>query len=410
MAEAEFSPAQTSPAQPQASFPFPAGPVSSPPAAFEERRRTCPFGEVRIPSGGTAIMLTKYQDVAAAVADPRLSHNLTAPGSPRTVLGANMFDDPNNLTNKEGPEHLRLRRIIAPAFTPRRAEKWRPAIRAAAAQLLAGLEQAGPPADLVNGYCLPLSVGTMWRMLGVPERDRERFRAWSNAFLSGAPMDPQEQYRRIGEFAGYVAGLLAERRAAPGDSLIDDLIAARDGADQLTEPELVNLVVGLIAAGNEALNSMLSRAVLTLLTERALWEQLLAKPDLIPAAVNELLRVAYPGPVGVLRVATEDVALPSGMVKAGQAILMAANIASLDPEAYPDPFAVRFDRDAPPQLTFGGGPHYCLGAHLARVELGIGLEVLLERLPGLRLAAEPEQLPFSEGEFVSSLLSLPVAW
>ncbi len=395
-----------------AAFPFPPGPLSGPPVEYAERRVSCPFGKVRLPRGGEAVLLVTYRDVAAALVEPGLSHNLSAPGSPRSTLGPSLFDDPESLTNKEGPDHLRIRRIVASAFTPRRVEKWKPRIEAIAAELLDGLEQAGSSADIVAGYCLPLPVRAICTLLGVRPDDSDRFRDWSNAFISAARMSPQEQYERIGQFAEYVAGLLAQRRAGPGgDDLIDDLLAARDGADRLTEPELVNLIIGLIAAGNEATSNALGRGLVTLLRDgRVLWEQLVARPELVPAAVDELLRYNPLGNLGAVRLATRDVELPSGTVKAGEAVLIAGNAGQLDPDAYEDPETVRFDRAGPPQLVFGGGPHYCLGAHLAKAELQIGLGALLKRLPGLRLAAELDELRFSEGEFLSSLLALPVSW
>jgi len=393
------------------SFPFPTDPHVGVSPLYAERRASCPFGSVRLPSGDEAVLLVTYRDVAAAQTEPRLSHDLTAPGSPRITHGPSFFDDPDTLINKEGEAHLRIRRILASAFTPRRVERWKPTIRAVAGELLDAMQAAGPPADIVADYCFELPVRIICKLLGVPERDSGRFRDWSNAFISGAKMGRDEQLRLLREFAEYAAGLLAERRAAPGGDLIDDMIAARDGADRLTEPELVNLTIGLIAAGNETTSNSLSRGLLGVLRDGGqLWRQLLDDPGLIPAAVDELLRYNSLGDTGTLRLAVEDVELPSGTVRAGQAVLLARNAAMRDELAYPDPDVIRFDREAPQQIVFGGGPHYCLGAHLAKAELYIGLGLLLERLPTLRLDADPLDLRYTEGEVLSSLVSLPVAW
>jgi len=273
------------------SFPFPVDPHVGVSPQYAERRASCPFGKVRLPSGDEAVLLVTYRDVSAAMADSRLSHDLTAPGSPRTTAGPSIFNDRDNLINKEGEDHLRIRRIVASAFTPRRIERWKPTIRAVAGELLDALERDGRAADLVAQYCFPLPVRIISALLGVPERDRDRFRDWSNAFVSAARMEPQEQHRLIGEFTAYAARLLAERRAEPGEGLIDDLIAARDGADRLSEKELTYLVIGLIAAGNETTSNALGRAVLTLLHDGGkLWRQLADDPELIPVAVDELLR------------------------------------------------------------------------------------------------------------------------
>jgi cytochrome P450 len=392
------------------SYPFPSHSLT-PPAEYAERRAKCPLGQVRLPSGDPAILLLTYRDVAAAMADTRLSHDLTGPGAPRMTLEPSFLQDPDVLLNKDGEDHLRIRRIVAAAFTPRRVERWKPVIEQVAEELLDALETAGPPADLVAGYCFALPVRIICRLLGVPERDALRFRHWSNAFASGAQMTPEEQAAQIGAFLGYVAELIAAKRAEPGEDLIDDLIAARDGADRLTEHELLNLVTGLIAVGNETTSTALSRFLAELLNDdRRLWKQLLDDPEVLPAAVDELLRFTGLSNSALLRLAVEDVELPSGTVKAGQAIAIPSNGALRDPEAYPDPDSILFDREAPVSLIFGGGPHYCLGAHLAKAELVIGLGALLRRLPTLRMTVGRDELQFSGGEIVDSMITLPAAW
>ncbi len=392
-------------------FPFPIDPHVGVPPQYAERRASCPFGQVRLASGDEAILLVTYRDVAAAQADPRLSHDLTAPGSPRFTRGPSFMDNPDALLNKEGEAHLRIRRILASAFTPRRIGRWKPTIRAVATELLDAMQAAGPPADIMADYCFELPVQIICKLMGVPEWDSARFRQWSNAFISGARLEPDEQLRLLREFAEYAAGLLAERRAAPGEDLIDDLIAARDGSDRLSESELVHLTIGLIAAGNETTSNTLSRGLLSLLRDGgALWRQLVEDPGLVPAAVDELLRYNPLGGGASLRLALEDVELPSGTVRAGQTVVVARNSATRDELAYPDPESIRFDRVGPQPLVFGGGAHYCLGAHLAKAELHIGLGLVLERLPTLRLDADPLDLRYTEGELLSSLVSLPVTW
>jgi cytochrome P450 len=391
-------------------FPFPSHSLT-PPAEYAERRESCPFGQVRLPSGDPAILLVTYRDVAAAMADTRLSHDLTAPDAPRMTAEPSFLQDPDVILNKDGEDHLRLRRIVASAFTPRRIDRWKPAIEQLANELIDELEKTGPPADLVADYCFALPVRIICRVLGVPEKDARRFRVWSNAFSAGARMEVDERMTHVSEFLGYTGELIAAKRAEPGDDLIDDLIVARDGADKLTEQELLTLVTGLIAVGNETTATALSRFLVELLDDdRRLWKQLLDSPDALPAATEELLRFTGSANSTLLRLAVEDVELPSGTVKAGQAVAIPGNGPSRDPEAYPDPDTVRFDRVPPPTLMFGGGPHYCLGAHLAKAELTIGLGTLLKRLPTLRMTVARDELTFSGGEIVDSMISLPAAW
>jgi cytochrome P450 len=403
-------PAVTGPAADLPHFPFPAGPLA-PPAEYAERRTGCPLGHVQLPSGDEAVLLVTYQDAAAALADARLSHDLTAPDAPRLTAEPSFFNNPDSMLTKEGEEHLRIRRIVASSFTPRRVERWKPVIEQIAGDLLDRLQQAGPPADIVTDYCFQLPVRVICRLLGVPEHDAPRFRDWSNAFVSAAQMTAQQQMEQIREFSAYMADLIARRRDEPGDALIDDLIAARDGTDRLSESELLHLSAGLLAAGNETTSNALGRFVVALLGEgRGPWERLVADPDLLPAAVDELLRFVILGNGATLRIATEDVDLPSGRITAGQAVAICGNSAQWDESAYPEPGTLRFDRDAPPALTFGGGAHYCLGAHLAKAELRIGLGLLVARFPALRLTAAPDELRFTEGEILSSLVALPVTW
>ncbi|NUP47619.1 MAG: cytochrome P450, partial [Catenulispora sp.] len=376
-------------------LPFPS-PSLTPPPQYAERRATCPFGQVRLPSGHPAILLLTYRDVAAAMADPRLSHNLTGPDAPRMTAEPSFFQDPDIILNKDGEDHLRIRRIVAAAFTPRNINRWKPTIEQVATDLIDAMEQTGPPTDLIAAYCFALPVRIICRLLGVPEQDWTRFRTWSTAFTSSARMDPTERQTHINAFHANIADLITTKRAHPGQDLIDDLIAARDGADKLTEHELLTMITGLIAAGNETTSTALSRALAELLTDdRKLWNHLHTHPTQIPQAVDELLRYTGLSNSTLLRIATEDVPLPSGTVKAGQAVAIPSNAALRDPTAYPNPDTIDFTRTQPPTLIFGGGPHYCLGAHLAKAELTIALTTLLTRLPTLHMTVPRTSLQFT---------------
>ncbi len=392
-------------------FPFPDGPLGSPPHEYAERRATCPFGEVRLPSGDRGVLLVTYEDVAAALADPRLSHNLTAPNSPRIVEGPSALDDPELLLNKEGAEHLRIRRIIASTFTPRRVEEWKPTIQTVAAELIDAIEQSDIPVDLVAGYGIPLPIRIICQLLGIPEQDAARFRDWSMALASAVRMDPAERGELLQTFWEYVRELIARRREESGTSLIDNLIAARDGEEKLTERELEYLIMTLIAAGNETTSNILGRSLLVLLRDDgALWKQLVAAPELVPAAVDELLRYNPLGNGGTLRIATDRVELPSGTVEKGQAVFIAGSSAMRDERIYSDPDTVRFDRESIPLLAFGAGPHYCVGAHLAKAELRIAFAELIRRLPDLRLAISLDEIRFTEGDIMRSVIALPAAF
>lgn len=391
-------------------YPFPPASLTGPPPDYASRRTSCPLGRVRLPSAGEAVLLVTYRDIAAAVADPRLSHDLTAPGAPRTAAGPGIQDDPDVIFNMDGARHRRLRRLAANAFTPRRLSRWLPAVGAIAGELADQLPREGGPVDLAALFCVPLPVEVMREVLGLPAPDAALFRTWSAAFSSTVRLTSVRRQELIAQLSAYVTELIGRRRREPGTGLIDDLIAARLGDDRLSEQELLYMVLTLTAAGNDITSTALGKALLVLLDGGGeWWARLVAEPGLLPAAVDELLRYAALGGGGMLRVAAADVELPSGTVKAGEAVVIPLAAAHRDPQAYPDPDEVRLDRGAqPPLLVFGGGPHHCMGAALARAELTAALGALLERFPGMRLAVRAERLRLSEGSITSPVASLPV--
>ncbi|MET8877841.1 cytochrome P450 [Nocardia sp. NPDC004604] len=389
-------------------FPFEFDGVN-PPLEYADRRAQCPLGKVRLVSGHDAVLVVKYDDVSVALADTRLSHDLHAPGSPRFVPGPSHYDQ--SLPNIEGEQHRRYRRIVSPTFTRRNIERWNPVIEQIAIDLLDKISQAGPPVDIVSAFCLEFPTRVFCRVLGIPDGDSARFSEWSNAFVSSSSLNAAKRAQLITEFSNYMWELVTRRRSDPGNALIDDLIAACEGEDHLNDVELVSSVMGLIAAGTETTANSLGRFVLTLLGNgREKWEELCANPELIPAAVNELLRVVVLSQFGQLRLATEEVELPSGRIEAGTAVVISSNSAMRDETVYPNADEIQFGRSGPPVLAFGRGAHTCLGMHLAKAELGIALRLLTERFPGLATEATVGELSFSDGTMQSSLLALPVTW
>ncbi|MET9490050.1 cytochrome P450 [Nocardia sp. NPDC006630] len=383
----------------------------TPSEEYAERRARCPLGTVRLASGHDAKLVVKYHDAALALADQRLTHDLRAPGSPRFTLGPSHYDAPS-LLNMEGEGHRRIRRIIAPAFTPRRIQRWDATIDRIANDLLDAIESSGPPTDIVSEFCLRLPTRVMCHVLGIPEGDSHRFVEWSNAFVSSVALTSDERMNLIMEFSGYISELLARKRSDPGDSLIDDLIASCDEGDYLTDPELIGLIISLIAAGTDTTASALGRILLTLLSDDGLaWEELCAHQDLIPDAVEETLRLLVMGPSAALRLATDDVELPSGRINAGEAVVIATNSAMRDETVFDKPNTVKFDRGArPPLLVFGKGAHVCLGTNLAKAEIRAALRLLVHRFPTLRLDTDTSALRFTNGEIIHSLKELPVTW
>jgi len=387
-------------------YPFMPGPRGVPSETYAKRRQQEPLGKVRLPSGDTAYLTTTYQDAAAVMSDPRFSRDLSRPGSPRMFAGFSLGEAPGVLTSMDPPDHTRLRRLLSGVFTPRQVNGWRPRLRTLAAELIDALPEEF---DFLHDFAFPLPVQIICDVLGVPDIDTVRVRAWSDAMLSTSSMTEEEKLTAATEFYVYVAELIAAHRADPGDGLLATMIHARDGEDRLNEDELVRNTLGLFLAGHETTGSVLARAILRLLDPRDAYERLVAAPELLPSAVEELLRLEQPGDTPLLRVATEDVELPSGVVRRGEGVIASFAGANFDPSAFPHPDVMDLRRDATQQhLAFGRGPHYCLGANLARMELQEILGVLVERLPDLTLAAPADDVPWTKGSIIVRPVRLPV--
>ena len=291
------------------------------------------------------------------------------------------------LSNKEGEEHARLRRLVSQAFTPRSTERLRPVMRATAHEFIDRFAGAGR-CEFVSAFAAPYPVRVIGALLGVPPGDFARFPAWSTdlslAFASRIGAELPRIEAALGNLSGYVDELLAARRRSPGPDLISGLIAAEEQGDRLSADELRAMITVLIFGGQDTTQCQLACAAATFLAHPEQWELLAKEPGLAASATEEILRYE-PAGSGSPRIATEDFRFRELEVKAGTIALPSGPAANRDPAVYPDPD--RFDitrRPAEPQLTFGGGVHCCLGAALARAELQEALPILAQRLPALR--------------------------
>ncbi|HEY8532977.1 MAG TPA: cytochrome P450 [Micromonospora sp.] len=396
---------QVSPARP---YPF------SPPVrldldpTYAELRRTQPMVRVRLPYGEEAWLATRYADVRTVLGDPRFSRAASVGRdeprmTPHRVTGGILSMDP--------PEHTRIRRLVARAFTARRVEQLRPRTRHIADELITRMIDSGPPADLVTAFATPLPITVICELLGVPTADHDRFHVWSEAIVSTTSLPPERIREYRDNLHAYIAGLVAERRTAPRDDLISALIQARDQHNQLSETELVQLIAGLLAAGHETTVTQIPNFIYTLLTHPDELARLRAAPQLIPTAVEELMRWV---PLGVgstfARYAREDVDLGGVRIRAGDAVIASLSSANRDETVFDDPERLDLTREVNPHVGFGHGVHHCLGAPLARMELQVALAALIDRLPGLRLAVPESELTWKSGLLVRGLRSLPVTW
>jgi len=323
-------------------------------------------------------LVARHRDVDGLLRDPRLGRVFT-PLEPAEVYRPWNLVNEHAMLEREPPDHTRLRRLVAGAFTARRVEGMRQRVRAVAQELVAPLVAAGG-GDLVSALAEPLPVAVIAELLGVPAADRHRLRPWSNAIVGLYELEPgpgvaQRAVAAAAEFDDYLRALVARRRREPGGDLLSALATA-PADDRLTDDELVATAVLLLNAGHEASVNVLAGGALALLRHPDQLARLRADPGLVPAAVEELIR--YDTPLSLFtRTAFVPVEVGGVRVAAGERVGLLLGAANRDPDAFADPDRLDVGRSPNRHVGFGAVIHYCLGAPLARVELQEALATLL---------------------------------
>ncbi|GAA1825566.1 cytochrome P450 [Planosporangium flavigriseum] len=371
----------------------------------------CPVSSLRFDQ----YLITRLDDAKAALTDPRLSKDLYGPGQHYLrIFGPNSEGLNKNMLNSDPPEHTRLRRVVSQAFAPRRIEALRPRVAEIVDDLLDKIVPQGQ-ADLMRDFAIPLPMMVISDLLGIPATDHDRVLDWTQVIrTSGSSRRPPEQERAAVQEAQlrlnhYLADLVQAKRGNPADDMISALIEACDHDGTLAESELVTTTFLLLFAGHQTTADFLGNATVALLTNPDQLELLRAKPDLLPQAIEELLRFDGPLPVASPRIATEDIEYQGVRIPRGSIVGVVINSANHDPEHFADPDRLDLCRDRGPHIGFGHGVHYCLGVSLARMEAQIGIGALLRRLPDPRLAVPVEQLRrLPAASPFRGLLELPV--
>ncbi len=342
-----------------------------------------------------AWFLTRHADVVELLRDDRFSADRTRserfvppPPHRRRAARSMLVVDP--------PDHTRLRNLVSKAFTPRMVEQLRPRIESITTEILDRM--SGKEAvDLVADFAYPLPVIVIAEMLGVPAKDRIAFQEWSAILVRGLdPLLTEDEQDVIVEardsLSRYLRSVLAERRAESRRDLMTSLIAAEEHGDFLSEDELVAMCNLLLVAGHETTVNLLSSGTLALFENPDQRERLQGDRELSARAVEELMR--YTSPVQwTSRVAVEEIEMGGRRIQPLQSVIGVLGAANRDPDVFADPDRLDLGRDPNPQVGFGRGMHFCLGAPLARLEAEVALPMLLERFPALRLAGEPTPRP-----------------
>ncbi|MFD0020017.1 cytochrome P450 [Streptomyces sp. NPDC058382] len=363
--------------------------------------------------GSPAWLVSRYPDVRQVLSDSRFGRaELYAADGPPLSQAPGLVNDPDLMFNQDGPGHLRLRRTMRRAFTPRAVARWRPWIASIVEQLLETLALEREPVDIVERFTLPLPVAVISRLMGLDGAARERMRHWSEHAFTDGSRGGEEVGAAMAEFSAFGAELLAARRNEPGDDLVSGLVRAADEEGGIPEAQLVSLVCGLVVGGHDSTMTMLGNSLLYLLTERReSWPLLAVGEEAAGVAADRLLhRIPLGDDRGSTRRAYEGVEVGGVLIPPGAVVLADCGMANRDPDVFPASTAD--DLFAPleaPTLSFGAGPHYCLGAWLARLELQLALHGLAAAFPGLRLAQLPESVQWRVGTTSRSPVRLLVA-
>jgi cytochrome P450 len=377
---------------------------------YAQTRDKCPAARVEMPFGGGAWVALQHSAVKTAQADPRFSRAQSAglgADAPRVVPGVPPV---GTVLTMDAPDHTRVRKFVAKAFTARRIERLRPRVQEIVDGLLDDMAAHGAPADLRKFLAEPLPVMVICEVLGVPEGDRADFRVLTEKIMSSV-FTADEAQQSMAQFVRYLNELVAMKLAEPGEDLLSMLVTAKDGEDRLSDIELASLAVALLVGGHETILNTVLNFTYTLLTNPGELAKLKERPELITAAVEELLRFVPINSGGAFgTVAREDIAFGDVTVCAGETVIADIAAANHDERVFPDPYHLDLERTPNPHLTFGFGPHHCIGAQLARLDLQVALGTLVRRFGDLRLAIAPEDVQWREGELIRGVAALPVAW
>ncbi|WPB80017.1 cytochrome P450 [Archangium violaceum] len=383
---------------------------------YEQMREAGPVHRVLFPSGVQAWLVTGYEAARSALNDDRLGKNHDR-GNDRWRARAAIMPEPQHsqlqvhLLHQDPPRHTRLRRFVTDAFTSRRIEQLRPRFQALADALVDGLPEYGP-ADLVTGFAARFPFQVLAEVIGLPPGLAGRFdRDWGKVVQPVGPTDPGRPLyeARLHGLQRYIADVVAHKREHGEDDLLSRLVVARDRRE-LSQEELDSMIFQLLVAGQEPVTNQLTAALIALFRHPSQLARLRGNPDLLPHAVEELLRYDSAFELTTWRFFDRDSDLHGTRVPAGDSVIVSLCAANRDPRRFPAPDTLDLNRGPNPHLAFGHGIHFCPGATLARTELQIALGTLLARLPGLHLTIREEDLEWIPAVLGRGTHQLPVGY
>jgi pentalenic acid synthase len=381
-----------------------------PPTAYEPLRAARPLSRITLYDGRPAWLVTGHALARELLADQRLSTDRNHPDFPApTARFSAVKNRKVALLGVDDPEHRTQRRMMVPSFTLRRAVELRPQIQRIVDERLDAMVAQGPPAELVSAFALPVPSMVICALLGVPYHDHEFFEGQSRRLLRGPGADDVQDARD--QLDAYFEELIdrKQKQAEPGDGVLDELVHQQLREGVLDRQEVISFATILLVAGHETTANMISLGTFTLLQHPERLAELRGNAELLPSAVEELMRMLSIAD-GLLRRATEDIEAGGTTIRAGDGVVFSTSVINRDEDVYPAPDTLDWHRSARHHVAFGFGIHQCLGQNLARAELEIALHTLFDRLPTLRLAAPVDEIPFKPGDTIQGMLELPVTW
>jgi cytochrome P450 len=378
-----------------------------PPAEFAEWRKQ-PGLRRAMYQGKPAWVVSRYQDIRAALVDPRLSADTISDSiKPSGASG----DIPVIFARTDDPEHHRLRRMLSGTFTYRRAEAMRPRIQELVDEHLHAMIANGPPADIVADFALPVPSLVISLLLGVPSDDLALFQHYTTVGLDTRTSDEEKAHAFAAMYI-YIRELVDRKEHDPGDDLISQLVSDYVTNGQLNRDTAAMTAVIMMQAGHETTANMIALGTVALLQHRDVFERLgcTDDPGVIANIVEELMRYLTIVHCQVDRVAVEDLTLGGQLIRAGEFLIMNLPAGNWDTEFVENPEAFDADRNTRGHLGFGYGVHQCIGQNLARVEMQAAFATLARRLPGLQLGASPDELSFKQESGIYGVKALPVTW
>lgn len=392
---------------------------SNPYPVFARLRISDPVHQYHSSSSDTQStwLITRYSDAEIVLRDERFvkdkQHTLLREEYQPEPEQPPSADDLFNLgmLKFDPPDHTRMRKLVTPFFTSRAVEQLRGDIQEISDELIDGFEKNGQ-ADIIEDFASLLPIRIISKMLGVPTEDSTKLHTWTKC-IADALDDPvafQQIHAHLQAFYEYLLVLIEEKKQRPDNALVSKLMQSQVGDDQLTERELVAMVFLLILAGHETTANLIGNGMLALMTHPEQMQLLQTHPELIKTAVDEFLRYFAPFTITTHRWARENLELGGKQMKRGDTVLISMASVNRDEQMFAEPDRLDISRTDNHHLAFGKGIHFCLGAHLARLEGTIAISTLLRRLPGLRLQVDPETLVWRTGSTVLGVNHLPVAF